>query len=96
MHVRFQDTAEQDLDDIKNYLEPRSPQGLDRILTAIFTVSDQIALFPFLGREGDINGTRELSVPRTPFMLVYVLNEPEFVDIIRVIHEKREYPPKDD
>lgn len=96
MHVRFQDTAEQDLDAIKEYLAPLSPQGLERILTAIFTVADQLETFPFLGHDGDINGTRELTVPRTPFRLVYTLDDPHFVDIIRVIHGRMKYPPEDD
>jgi toxin ParE1/3/4 len=96
MHVRFQDTAEQDLDAIKEYLATRSPQGLERILTAIFTVADQLETFPFLGHDGDINGTRELTVPRTPFRLVYTLDDPHFVDIIRVIHGRMKYPPEDD
>ena len=63
MHVRFQDTAEADLDAIKQHAEP------ERVLTAIFTVAEQLESFPLLGREGDVEGTREIAVPRTPFRL---------------------------
>lgn len=93
MHVRFQDTAEADLDAIKQHIEPESPQGLVRVLTAIFTVAEQLESFPLLGREGDVTGTREITVPRTPFRLIYTLDDPHFIDIIRVLHGARQYPP---
>ena len=93
MHVRFQDTAEADLDAIKQYIEPESPKGLLRVLTAIFTVAEQLESFPFMGREGDVAGTREITIPRTPFRLIYTLDDPHFIDIIRVLHGARRYPP---
>ncbi len=93
MHVRFQDTAESDLDSVRQFLGPRDPRALERILTAIFTVAEQLESFPLLGRVGEVEGTRELTVPRTPFRLVYVLEDPYFVDVIRVLHGKLRYPP---
>lgn len=95
MHLRFQDTAEADLDAIKEYLETESPKGLERVLTANFTVAEQLETFPLLGREGDIQDTREISVPRTPYRLIYTLDDPHFVDVIRVLHGRRKHPPED-
>ena len=92
MHVRFQDSAEADLDAIHGYLIDKSPQGLQRILTAIITVAYQLETFPLLGREGEVEGTRELTIPRTEYRLVYTLDDPQFVDIIRVLHGKLKYP----
>lgn len=93
MHVRFQDTAEADLDAIKRHIEPESPKGLERVLTAIFTIAEQLEAFPFMGREGDVPGTREIIVPCTPFRLIYTLDDPHFIDVIRVLHGARQYPP---
>jgi addiction module RelE/StbE family toxin len=93
MHVRFQDTAEADLAAIKLFIEPESPKGLERVLTAIFTVAEQLESFPLMGRVGAVEGTREITVPRTPFRLIYTLDDPQFVDIIRVLHGARQYPP---
>jgi addiction module RelE/StbE family toxin len=95
MHVRFQDTAEADLDAINEYLANKSQQGLERILTAIFTVAYQLESFPFLGREGEVQGTRELTIPRTEYRIVYTLDDPHFIDIIRVLHAKLKYPPEE-
>lgn len=93
MHVRFQDTAEDDLDSIVTYVGPRSPQGLAKVITSIFTIASQLETFPLMGRPGQIDGTRELIVPRTPYRLIYVVDEPYYIDIIRVLHGKRKYPP---
>lgn len=92
MHVRLSDKAEADLKDMKDYLEPRSPQGLDRILSAIFTTLSQLESFPFLGRKGRRTGTHEISVPRTPFLIVYVVTDEIFIDVEGIIHTRRRYP----
>lgn len=93
MHVRFQDTAEDDLDSIAAYVGPRSPLGLAKVMTSIFTIASQLEHFPLMGRPGQIDGTRELIVPRTPYRLIYVVDEPYYIDVIRVLHGKRKYPP---
>tara|TARA_R110000751_G_scaffold270143_1_gene369878 strand:+ start:585 stop:878 length:294 start_codon:yes stop_codon:yes gene_type:complete len=95
MHVRFADTAEADLNHIKKHIEPESPQGLQRILTAIFTVAEQLESFPLLGRVGDVAGTFELSIPRTPYRFVYTVDDPYYVEIIHVLHGARKWPPQD-
>lgn len=94
MHVRLTDGAVGDLENIRNYLEPKSPQSYMRIAAAIFTTMAQLETFPLLGREGRVEGTYELAVPRTPFLLIYSINDPLFVDIDRVMHGKQEYPPE--
>ena len=95
MHIRFQDTAERDLQAIKEHIEPESPRGLERVFSAIFTVAEQLEAFPFLGREGEVEGTREITVPGTPYRLVYTLDDPVFIDVIRVLHGSRKYPPQE-
>ncbi len=96
MHARLTADAEADLDAIKDYLAPRSPQGLERILSAIFTTIGQLESFPFLGHDGRVPSTREIAVPRTPFIIVYSLNDAAFIDIDRIFHARRKYPPDDD
>jgi len=92
MHVRLSDDAKADLTEIKDYLEPRSPQGLERILSAIFTTIGQLESFPFLGKAGRVDGTREIFIPRTPFFIVYTIADEMFIDIESVIHSRRRYP----
>lgn len=92
MHVRFADTAEADLQSIENYLKPKSALGFERIMSAILTSASQLGNFPMLGREGRVVETRELSVPRTPFIIVYWLPDQYHVEIINVVHERQEWP----
>ncbi len=95
MHVRLTDDAVADLENLKEYLGPKSPQGYARIAAAIFTTIAQLETFPLLGREGRVEGTYEIAVPRTPFLLIYSLGDPLFIDIDRVLHGKQKYPPEE-
>ncbi len=95
MHARLSADAEADLDAIKDYLEPRSPQGLQRILSAIFTTIGQLETFPFLGHDGRVGETREIVVPRTPFIVIYSLADEYYIDIDRVLHGRMKYPPEE-
>lgn len=95
MHVRFTDDALSDLQNIKDYLEPRSPQGFQRVTTAILTTAAQLETFPLLGHEGRVETTFEIVVPRTPFLIVYSLPNSIYVDIDRVLHGRQRYPLDD-
>jgi toxin ParE1/3/4 len=92
MHVRFSNRAEEDLQNISDYLAPLSPQGLERILSAIFTTTGQLETFPLLGRSGRVGDTYEITVPRTPFFIVYTIPDETYIDIERIIHTSQKYP----
>lgn len=93
MHIRLRDEAQEDLLSIRNYLEPRSPMGCVRVLSAISTVIDQLASFPFLGHIGRIEGTREISVTRYPYIIVYSLPDEYHIDIEAILHTSMRHPP---
>ncbi|TFF27429.1 type II toxin-antitoxin system RelE/ParE family toxin [Jiella endophytica] len=96
MHLRISEDAEADLRFLRDYLNPRSPQAYQRILIAIFAAFDQLEVFPLLGREGEVAGTRELTVPRTPYRIVYSLPNAYFLDVERVLHGSLRYPSDED
>ncbi|MDP1554305.1 MAG: type II toxin-antitoxin system RelE/ParE family toxin [Hyphomonas sp.] len=93
MHVRLSADAEADLDTLAAWLAPRSPQGLDRLLTAIFTTLGQLEGFPLLGKPGRVEGTRELVVPRTSLLVIYTLPDAYHLDVERVLDGRQKYPP---
>lgn len=96
MHVELSDSAQADIDNIRSYLGPRSEKGLERVLTAIFTSIGQLEKFPFIGRKGRVEGTFEVFVPRTPFIVVYTVPNDFFVKVEAVLHTARAYPFDED
>lgn len=96
MHIRLSADAEADLEHLAEWLKPRSPQGLDRLLTAIFTTIAQLEGFPLLGKEGRVEGTRELVVPRTSLILIYTLPDAYHLDVERILDARQKYPPEDE
>lgn len=96
MHIRLSADAEADLECLAEWLQPRSPQGLDRLLTAVFTTIAQLEGFPHLGEEGRAEGTRELVVPRTSLILACTLPDAYHLNVERILDARRKYPPEDD
>ncbi|MCB8839337.1 type II toxin-antitoxin system RelE/ParE family toxin [Aurantimonas sp. VKM B-3413] len=45
------------------------------------------------GRPGRVPGTRELSVPRPPFILVYRVDGTD-ISIVRLLHERQRWPAR--
>ena len=95
MRARLSADARGDLFSIRDYLEPRSPRGLQKVLSAVRTTIKIIEQFPMLGRTGRIAGTREINVSDYPYLIIYSLADEVHIDIDRVLHTRREYPPKD-
>jgi toxin ParE1/3/4 len=95
MHLRFSDTAERDLDAIYNHIAKENPAAAQRIVDSLLSAAYQLENFPFLGREGRVPQTRELSVPRTPYYLVYTLPDDYHIDVETIIHERQQFPPAD-
>ncbi|MBC8121529.1 MAG: type II toxin-antitoxin system RelE/ParE family toxin [Gemmatimonadaceae bacterium] len=63
-----------------------TPAIIERIEQAISRLSS----FPLSGRLGRVEQTRELVVPRTPFIVAYVVQEN--VEILAVIHGSQNWP----
>lgn len=95
MHIRFSGDARADLHAIKSYIESLNPRAADRVMVSIFTTIEQLERFPFLGRPGRIDGTRELAISRYPYIVVYTLPDEYHVDIERVLHAAIKYPAQE-
>lgn len=53
----------------------------------------QLADFPYLGKKGRIDGTFELVISSTPFVVSYRLHGRE-VQILHLFHSRRDWPPR--
>ena len=91
MIVRFTQIARADIAAIFEYISRDNPSAARHVVTAIENATDRLSQFPQSGRIGAIETTRELVVPRLPFIVVYrVINDT--VEIIAVFHAAQDRP----
>jgi len=64
-----------------------------RVVEAIASAAEQLAQHPALGRPGRVEGTRELVVPDTPYLVPYRVRG-HAVEILRVFQGSRKWPKK--
>jgi toxin ParE1/3/4 len=94
MQIRWSPDAAADLESIIDYLRRDSPAVAHRIGQAIYDRLNILGAFPYSGKVGRVEGTRELALPPLPFIVVYrVLESAEAVEIVNVIHGAQRWPP---
>ena len=95
MEIRWSPEAAADLTSAIQYIrQDNSPAAL-RVARSIYESVAQLKKFPKLGRSGRVGETRELPLPRLPFVVVYRVKE-NFVEIVRLLHGAQRWPPTDE
>lgn len=95
MRVALTNAAEADLAAVYAYYAERSGPAADRVLGAILRAINSLALFPLMGRPGEVPTTRERIVTRYPYRIVYHIDEAsQTIEVWRVIHSARQWPPE--
>ncbi len=87
MHARL------DLIEIGEYLRSENPDAAARIMRPIQSASRSLGQFPHAGRKGRVEGTRELVVTGTPYLVPYRVSGQE-VEILRVFHGAMRWPDR--
>jgi toxin ParE1/3/4 len=85
--------AERNLEEQLEYIRERNPPAADRLADKIATTVARLADHPRRGRPGRVAGTRELVVPSTPYIVVYMVGR-DYIRIHRVLHGARRWPPR--
>lgn len=91
MIVRFSTAARADIHSIYNFIAKDSPEIAARVVGTIEQSIMRLAKFPLSGRSGSVDTTRELVIPRLPYIAVYRL-VPSTVEIIAVFHAAQDKP----
>jgi toxin ParE1/3/4 len=91
--VRWSKRALRDLSDIHAYIADDSPSAADRQIALFFRSAEGLMAFPGKGRVGRAEGTRELVVPGTSYVVVYEILQTA-VFIIAVLHGARRWPSR--
>jgi toxin ParE1/3/4 len=96
VRVALTDAAEADLAAIYAYYAERSGPAAGRVLGTILRAINSLALFPLMGRPGEVPETRERFVTRYPYRIVYHVDEAnQVVEVWRVVHGAQQWPPLD-
>jgi addiction module RelE/StbE family toxin len=93
LSIEWRSRALDDIASAQNYLSDRNPEAARRILERILQRSRELEDFPEMGKPGRLQGTRELLVPGSPYVLIYRIGC-DAIDILRVLHTKRDWPPR--
>jgi toxin ParE1/3/4 len=84
--------AIEDLIPLRAYIAEESPAGAPRVVSRILhAVEDLLPQHPHMGRPGRVPGTRELVIPRTPYVVPYRVQR-QTIQILRVYHSARRWP----
>lgn len=80
-----------DRDDIFTYIEADNPKAAIHVDEQIVLSVRRLMEFPESGRQGRIAGTRELVIPRTPYIAAYAVIT-DTIRILRIIHGAQIWP----
>jgi toxin ParE1/3/4 len=81
-----------DLAALRAYIEQDNPAAARRIaLHIIHNIETVLPNSPEMGRPGRVPGTRELVIPRTPFIVPYRLVG-NAIHVLRIFHAARRWP----
>jgi len=85
LEVRWLKRALANLEAEAEYISRDSHAAAQRVVLAIERAVQLLASHPAMGRPGRIEGTRELVVMRTPYIIPYRVREDK-VEVLRVFH----------
>jgi plasmid stabilization system protein ParE len=90
--IRWTDIASSELAQLTAYVYRLDRNAALRLKAKVLDRVRQLRHFPELGRIGKLNGTRELFVRGTSYIVVYEVDGKNIV-INRLIHAAQLYPP---
>ena len=91
MRIIWTPQAEQDRDDIWEYIASENPIAAVRIDELFSEATATLLAHPKIGKLGLIQGTREL-VPHESYRLVYELDG-DVIWVLTLVHTMRQWPP---
>jgi toxin ParE1/3/4 len=93
MRIVWRGQALADLLALQAHIARDDPRAARRVARKIGAAVEQLERFPHIGRTGRVQGTRELVVAGTPYIVPYRIKADE-VQILRVYHAARRWPAR--
>ncbi|MDR3750111.1 MAG: type II toxin-antitoxin system RelE/ParE family toxin [Terracidiphilus sp.] len=91
MKVRWTIPAVHQLENIFDYIAEGNPAAAGRTVHRIREAIYCVARMPHAGRIGRVDGTREVTVPGTSYLIAYRIVE-ESVHVLAVFHGAQKWP----
>ncbi len=91
MKIEWHPFAEQDLIEIIRYVAAENAGAANYLYTEIDSQITILKDYPYAGRIGRVNGTRELVIVRTSYIVAYRVLD-EIITILRILHGARKWP----
>lgn len=91
MKLRWLPSAIRNRFDQLNYIAQYNPYAAIRLDEEIEKQIHQLMTFPELGKSGRVQTTREITLNRTPFVLVYRIIGDE-IQLLRLLHSAQQWP----
>jgi toxin ParE1/3/4 len=91
MELVYDDEALADLEDIFNWMARDSPAAAKTVADRLFSSTELLIDFPFMGHVGREPNAFEWAVPRLPYIVVYEVDRAqERVVVTAVLHGARD------
>ena len=91
MQVKWLKWALRNLEQARNYVFQDNPTAAQELIIKIQNAANQLQNYPFMGKNGRVEGTRELIISNSPYILIYRVKE-ESVEVLRILHTSKFYP----
>jgi toxin ParE1/3/4 len=91
MRLRWTPAAADDLESIRDYLALHLPSFAQSTILEIYQTILALRSTPFRGRAGREEGTRELVMPRLPYIVVYRVKD-NYFEILHIYHGAQHRP----
>ncbi len=91
MQIRWLRKALRSLEQAHDFLARENPEAAIQLVLKIRVATEKLANFPTMGRPGRVEGTKELVILGSPYLVIYRVKG-QRVEILRVLHGSRKYP----
>ncbi|MBV8889678.1 MAG: type II toxin-antitoxin system RelE/ParE family toxin [Alphaproteobacteria bacterium] len=91
MEIIWRRVALSDLEEIRRFIARDNPNAGAHVRSAIRAAVERLTDHPNLGRPGRVQGTRELVVAGTPYIIAYRVLA-DRLRILSVLHGARRWP----
>jgi addiction module RelE/StbE family toxin len=91
MQIKWLHQALRNLKQAHNYIIKDNPTAAQELILKIQNAANQLENYPLIGKSGRVEGTRELIISNSPYIIIYRVKE-ESIEILRIFHTSKRYP----